>query len=272
MDDEKRGKLLTDLPSNTCDYTLKERVFLFMERYPNNKSNKDLCTFLNLDYYRHRDVIKQYKSQWRKSKLRTRQGLNCLNFHNVRFWNYMLKSNNEYRVMAVLLECGWIETKAKNGMIIWKDNLGRIEWFKTGRLNCWIKKPASKSKMVNLLCNAFFRTGIIQDVNVFNEWKDEFKLKGFHVVKDTGVELPYCKIGMLKDSNGVILVMGDKSHKTGLEVQVTYPDWIERNEKLFEHAMKTIQINSIQIQQFSDFMQSLITPKPIPKKAEQMFI
>lgn len=51
------------------------------------------------------------------------------------------------------------------------------------------------------------------------------------MVFDTAHKLPYVKIDTFKDTNGVVIVLGDKSHPTGIEVTITYPDWAERSER-----------------------------------------
>jgi hypothetical protein len=42
-------------------------------------------------------------------------------------------------------------------------------------------------------------------------------------------------------SNGVIIKVGDASHPNGIEVVVCYPDWAERNERLFEELNETLR-------------------------------
>lgn len=268
LDEYRKGELLTDSLSSDSDYTLKERVFLFMERYPTNKSNKELCRFLKIEYYPNRDVVKQYKSQWRKGKSKNRQLLKCLKFHSVYFTGKALTSMNANMATKPDSGTGWKITKALNGMVKWRDNTGHIQWFpSTGTIKCWVKKPASKGKMINLLCNAFLRTGVVLDYDLFNSWKDSFVLYGFHLVLETGKHVPKARIGLLKGSNGVVFVAGDSSHPTGYELQVICPEWAQRNEVLLAQAMKCIELNSSQIQQFTEFMKRMVTPKPLSRDA-----
>jgi hypothetical protein len=42
-------------------------------------------------------------------------------------------------------------------------------------------------------------------------------------------------------SNGVIIKVGDVTHPDSLEIIATYPDWAERNERLFEQLNKTLK-------------------------------
>ncbi len=249
--------------------TLKDLVFLKLDETDGKIKVRTLCKALGLNYHYYRDTMYSYRSEWR-SKRKNRQAQNALKFHNVRFWGYALKSLDWHLALTV----SWEETKAKNRMIIWHDpkRIGRIEWFpSTGRINAWISKPASVGKMKQLLCNAFYITGLIFDINIFNKWANSFRLKGFHLVKDTGERLPYVRIGMLKDSNGVIVVMGDTSHPTSIELQVVYPDWAERNELLFNKMCEVVNLSTQQTRQFTEFMKRVTAPKPLGDRAREMF-
>jgi hypothetical protein len=73
-------------------------------------------------------------------------------------------------------------------------------------------------------------TGLIGDVRVFEEWVKSAELKGAHVTLDLGVALPYSRVELLKDSNGVVAKTGDLSHPSCVELEFCYPDWAERNE------------------------------------------
>lgn len=212
-----------------------------------------------MNYAKHGNTIKQYRYQYRKSQWKIRQGLKHLSFHNTRFFGYSLKDLNrkDPGVLDQAVEGGWIQTRMKNRALLWKDPLrGRLLWFETGRITGHCKKPANKGKIMQLLANAFFKSDLIPDINLFHLWADSFRLKGSHLVYDTGETLPYARIELLKDSNGVIAVLGDKSHPTSIEIQFCYPDWAEKNEIILNQNIKAFQ-------QFSGFMKDLISgPKP----------
>jgi len=48
------------------------------------------------------------------------------------------------------------------------------------------------------------------------------------------------KIELLKDSNGVVVKMGDISNPTALEIEFCYPRWAEKNELLFEQLNRLL--------------------------------
>jgi len=270
--DETAKREYLQIHSDTT--TLKERVFLKLDKYP-NISPKELCNLLGLNYRKYGGSVRSYKYQYRKRESKNRQVLKSLNYHNVRYFGYALKSID--RDLGVTV--GWKETKAKNRMLTWKNKLGRIEWFETGRINAWIKKPATLGKMKQLLADAYFRTGLVFDINIFGEWVENFRLKGFHLVLDTGEQLPYAKISNLKNDTGVVATIGDASHRTGLELQVVLPDWREKQDHLQELMIKQLTIsnkqldaNNKQFLQFSDFMKQLVTPKTLRKESSRMVV
>ncbi len=129
---------------------------------------------------------------------------------------------------------GWVGTRARNDMLVWRDVLGRMEWFGTGRVNLWIRKPASRGRAVQLFCNGFTKTGLVKEIGELERFVDTLRFKGATAVLDTGERLPYVVIDLFKQSNGVRIKLGDDSHPTGVEVEYCFPDWAERSERRIE--------------------------------------
>ena len=216
------------------DNSIRQQVTKYICSLPNQKRTdvKAMCKDLGISdaYYK---ANKQYLYNLisdAKLNYQNRQGLKSLNFHNWRGFLYATKSLD--RVEAV--KVGWVPTKAKNHMLVFKNDLGRLQWHETGRINVWIKKPVSDGKKLQLLSDAFFRNGLIYDIHVFQQWSRTLKLKGVHCTVDTGEKLPYLKVDAFQKTNGTILLLGDRSHPTSAELIVNYPDWAERNEAMAE--------------------------------------
>ena len=211
--------------------SLRRQVFNFLEKSHDAKP-KIICKLLDLDYQKYAETISQYKKQWR-SEYRSRQALQCLSFHKAHGWVYALKLMDRGLALGV----GWEPTKARNGMIVWnkdRKNIGRLEWFRTGRITIFVDKPATWGRVKQLLANAFTWTGLLKDIDVFELWFRSVQFHGAHATFDTGERLPYAKIDLLKDSLGVVAKIGDLSHPTCLELEFCYPKWAEKNELLFE--------------------------------------
>ena len=244
---------------------IKDTVIQELDKNP-LLTAKPLCFLLKLNYEQHGDYVAHIRSNW-KSDYRYRQGLKGLiSIHNWHGWIYTPGALSlDEGVSKSALEQGWVQTRARNRYLLWKDRaLGRLEWFGTGRVNIWLKKPVTLGKLKQLLANAFLwaftsnseGSRLVDSVNLFERWVATHKRKGFHFVFDTGQRMPYSKIDLFKDSNGVVFKTGDLSHPTCIELEINYPDWGVRLEKLTEQNIKTIE-------KFGEFMQGLTQPKPL---------
>jgi hypothetical protein len=101
-------------------------------------------------------------------------------------------------------------------------------------VNLYVRKPANLGKAYQLICNGFSFTGLITDIKVLEQVLATVRFKGAHYVFPVGLRLPKLTIDLFAKSNGVVVKVGDRTHSDSLELQVTYPDWTERNERLFE--------------------------------------
>lgn len=242
--------------------TLKEEVFRELNKNP-SISPKTICAILKIDYEKHGQTVRNYKGQFKRN-LKNRQALKCLKFHNTRGWIQAPKKVDRSKALGK----GWLQTKAKNKMLLFKSPLGRLEWFETGRINIRINRPATWARVLQLLAYGFTWTGLIEDAEFFDLWAKTARFKGSHLVYETGVLLPYAQVDMLKESNGVVVKIGDISHKTALEIEFVYPDWAERNEMIAKQSLnmidvlaKQLDLNSQQIEGFTKFMAQFMKPK-----------
>lgn len=234
----------------TFSATMKERVREYLETHPTSKYTVDygqLALELGLDPHVKRNYLYKLVSEAR-TLLEIGLGLKCPKFHGWHGFIYSLVD------MKRELVKGWVESKGKNRCYIYRDSLGRLEWFETGRINVWVRRPVSEGKKVQLLANGFYKTDLILDIKVFAEWVKTLKMKGVHCVVDTGLALPYTKIDLFGESNGVVLVLGDKSHRTGAELRVNLPDWAERFELQQRQNVQALE-------NLTGFLKELSTPK-----------
>lgn len=258
--------------------SLRQQVFKLLNKNHELKP-KELCKLMDLDYKQYRDTITQYRKQW-KREYKNRQALKCLTFHNTRGWILALKVMDRQAAVERQGSVVWQQTRARNKMLLWKDQkLGRLEWFTTGRINIWIKKPATWGRVKQLLANAFFATGLIGDIQIFDLWANSARFKGSHAVLDTGERLPYTRIEFLKEALGVVVKTGDITHQTAIEIEFCLPDWAERNERLLqenmkvmEHNAKALETDAQALKNFSEFMKDLSQGKPQKPETDRSMI
>lgn len=129
---------------------------------------------------------------------------------------------------ARALSVGWVLSRARNRWLLWKDQLGRLQWFETGRANLYLRRLAHLGRACQLVCNGFSFRGLVTDFNVLEGVLAGVKSKGAHYVFKTEHRLPKLVIDLFMKSNGVVIKVGDASHPNAVEVVTCYPDWAER--------------------------------------------
>jgi hypothetical protein len=194
---------------------------------------KSLCRLLDLPYLKYWNYVGRLRFEW-KYYHRNERGSKC-SIHGWRGWCYV--SSGLDRIKAV--NQGWLTSRARNRWLLWKDRLGRLQWFETGRVNLYVRRPANLGKAYQLICNGFSFTGLLTDVKVLEQVLAGVRFKGAHYVFNTEQRLPRLVIDLFARSNGIIVKVGDTSHPNGVEIVSCYPDWAERNE-IFLDEMKNI--------------------------------
>jgi len=121
--------------------------------------------------------------------------------------------------------------------------IGRLQWFETGRVNLYVRKPANSGRASQLMANGFYASGLMTDITVLEVILKDLKFKGAHYVFEVNQRLPQFTIDLFNKQNGVTVKVGDRSHPNGVELLVHYPDWAERNENLFENL--TMVLNTV---------------------------
>lgn len=214
--------------------SIKEDVEDLLDKNPLLKP-KDLCRLLGLSYQKYRDYVSHVRSRL-KSDYRNGLGLKCLSFHGVHGWVTVPSAVDRGRAASV----GWVQSHARNRMLVWKDELGRLEWFETGRCKVWVRKLANRGRALQLVCNGFSLSGLVSDMKVLDGILASLRLKGGTAVVETGERLPYLVVDLFRISNGVKIKSGDSSHPTCFEIEFSYPDWAERNERLLQDLLRSL--------------------------------
>ena len=215
--------------------SIRQQVFNALKKNP-LLTCKSLCKLMDLDYKRQRQYIYNLQSEWR-SNYKNSLGLKGSNCHNWLGCCFVPIGVDRVGALGV----GWKATKSRNRYYMWKDEFGRLEWFETGRVKVWVRKPASLGKAFELVCSGFFGTGLVFDFRVMKEILKSVRFKGASYVFETEQRLPKLVIDLFGESNGVKIKLGDRSHPHAVEVDVWYPDWAERNERLFEKMTETLE-------------------------------
>ena len=240
------GKTLRKVGKGSLEGSIKAAVFKLLDKNP-LLTAQPICQLLGLSFKDYRNYITKLRSQWRTLP-KNERGSKC-SVHGWRGWCYLPREvNGGIRTRGV--EVGWVETRARNRWLLWKDRLGRLQWFETGRVNLYVRKPANLGKAYQLICNGFSFTGLVTDIKVLEQILSTVRFKGAHYVFPTEQRLPRLTIDLFAKNNGIIIKVGDRSHPHAVEVIACYPDWAERNERLLE--------------QLNDILKRLFEPAAAP--------
>ncbi len=219
----------------SCDgFSIRRRVVDLLGKNP-LLTPKALCKLMGLRYERHGKYVANIRCDW-KSHCRNERGSKC-SIHAWRGWCYVPLSVDRARA----LDAGWVPSKARNRWLLWRDRLGRLQWFETCRVNLYVRKPANLGRAYQLVCNGFSFTGLIKDMKVLERVLESVRFKGAHFVFGTGQRLPRLTIDLFRKSNGVVIKVGDRTHPSSVEVIATYMDWAEKNEELLSRFVSLLQ-------------------------------
>jgi len=256
---EKTSREASDVPASM---TLKDRVWKLLDKHPTLRAKK-ICQLLHLNYNDKKKSVTNIRSDWFHSP-RFERGSKPSSSHRYHGWVYVPKCLNrreDPKVTDRAVECGWIQTMSKNRYLLWKDPLGHMKWYETGRVNINLRKPANnKGKALQLVANGFYGNGMIFDIRHFEAMAKTYGFKGQHYVYDTKQELPYMIIKDFQDV-GFVIKIGDLTHKCAVEIIYEFPDHAERSEKLQKRTNKVLE-------DFATTMERVFTPKPKLKKGD----
>jgi hypothetical protein len=133
---------------------------------------------------------------------------------------------------------GWSRTRSKNHFRLFRNQLGRIRFFGTGTVELYVRKPANLGKAMQLFCDGFTKNRVVTDILVIEAFQKSLRIRGFHAVFNTDERLPYLKIPLFKGSNGIEVILGDRTHPNSAELIVNYMDQVEQARNLIEELSK----------------------------------
>jgi hypothetical protein len=190
---------------------------------------KPIFKLLNLPYKQYKNYVTKTRCEW-KYYPQNERGSICSDSHRCRYVGVVLGSVS--RGEAVLK--GWVLSRARNRFLVFREGLGRVVWYETGRLLLNVRKPANEGRAKQLFCDAFFRTGLISDVKVLDACLGRIHVRGAHSVFKSNQRLPRMVIDTFADSHGVLIKLGDRSHPSSVEVVWEVQEQVQRLGDLAE--------------------------------------
>jgi len=246
---------------------LKAKVWELLDKNP-LLSPIQICHLLSIDSKAQGGYVRNLKLNWKRhSKYERGSKSSCFpdETHAWKGWTSVPRSVVDRYWKAETLAIGsipaetvwrypemfpygsrWQKTRARNRWILWKDRLGRLELFLTGRVNVYVRKPATVWKVKQLLAHAFMWTGLIEDEQLFERMvtlapDGLLRFHGAHYLFDMGMRLPKATIDYFQKSNGITIKVGDRSHPDKIEVIASQPSWGERVEILLDRWVDVME-------------------------------
>jgi hypothetical protein len=146
--------------------------------------------------------------------------------------------HNAFFVGKLNFISGWVETRSRNHFLLFKSRLGRIRFFRTGTVELYVRKPANLGKAMQLFCDGFTKNRVVTDILDIESFQKSLRIRGFHAVFNTDERLPYLKIPLFKGSNGIEVLLGDRTHPNSVELVVNYLDQVDQTRLLIEEMSK----------------------------------
>jgi hypothetical protein len=119
---------------NGDSVSIRQSVFEKLDGNP-LLTAKSLCKLMGLRYSKYRNYVARLKCEWKYYR-RNERGSKC-SIHAWRGWCYVPEGVDRSRALGV----GWVRSRARNRWLLWKDRLGRLQWFETGRVNLYVRRP-----------------------------------------------------------------------------------------------------------------------------------
>lgn len=211
---------------------LRALVFDYLDLFPESKP-KDIAVNLGLSYNEKNGVLTKYRSEWRKQSgfgKAPKTGNNGISLHKGR-WEIWVPKNLD---REAALELGWGVTSNKNGMMFFpKDggDCGTIFWYVNGHVFLTMHKGYVKMGHVkSLFCSGFNR--LLESDKVLLLCLEKIRHVGGHFVKEVKHRLPYVEVNEFRESHGIRIKLGDRSHPNGVEVEYGVPSVMKPLEKM----------------------------------------
>jgi hypothetical protein len=254
---------------------LKYRVFEWLRSHPKEKKRgkiKKLAADLGLDYDKSKQTLWQYSSQWKTESRFGAAPKSPPERHSLNVRGYVPVCLDRVKYPEVEgqgVVAGWVLSKNRNRELIWANDLmlGKVRWWRTGKVLAHIEKPQTVDRRNRLLAVAFGASGLIHDRNILVAFIQSFDLFQWHDVHRTpnGEKLPYMVIDDYVELLGIRIKLGDLTHRDAVEIEFIKPEWQERSQRTLEFNGKIIQQNTEAIQSFNQFMKDLSQPRAKPK-------
>ncbi|MFC1487909.1 hypothetical protein ACFLRN_09530 [Thermoproteota archaeon] len=131
----------------------------------------------------------------------------------------------------------WNATSNRNGMLVFKGELGSVHWYKGGLVRLYMKGAVMLAQVKELFCKAFWWFSVEE----LNKYLDvPLREVERHWVFDIGAPVTPFTINNFMQSHGLQIFV-DKSHPNAVEVEETVPFWVYRLQEAINSLTRKIE-------------------------------
>jgi hypothetical protein len=216
---------------------LRQQVFQLLDKNPllTAATISKLLNFTIEETEYYKGYLRKLKYDWKHYHAKQLGSIRCVpdDVHRAFFVGKLTLDIGKLDFVS-----GWLKTKSRNHFRLFRSVLGRVRFFGTGTVELYVRKPANLGKAMQLFCDAFTKTRVVTDILDIEAFQKSLRIRGFHAVFETDQRLPYLKIPLFKGSNGIEVIIGDRTHPNSAELVVNYLDQVEQAKTLVEELSK----------------------------------
>lgn len=135
-----------------------------------------------------------------------------------------------------LVGFGWVAVRNRNGMFVFRCDLGSVHWYAGGLVRLYVRGPVLLARVKELFCRAF--VGVLGWEMVQGLLGGRLEEKERKWTFELGQLVPRFDIRKFERSHG-IRIFADGSHPTAVHVVETAPFWLDR----LEDVQKQLALN-----------------------------
>lgn len=241
--------------------SLRSLILELIRKNP-HYSPKQICTILELDYYKYSGYV-------RKEKCLAKRDTATVTPHDTHrnrlVWD--LVEWNVYRQSLVPNPKGDWHLNERNKLLFYHGENGSILWHNTGRIELFLRGHFNMGYAKQLFCKAF--DPIINDWKEINQVLDKGELVGRHHTFALAQASPRFQIDYFARSHGMT-IYNDASHSKAIEVDEQKPFWLDELRKIGDDFKENMASHMALLQKMSEFQTRLAESRPFHARVSEL--
>jgi hypothetical protein len=224
--------------------SIRKQVFKLLDKNPllTASSMAKMLELTPVEYQKQKGYLRKLKADWKRYHVNERGSNGSIRNCPDEVHNAYFEGKVKFGVGKLSLDmwklglpAGWFPTKSRNGFLIFKGSigLGWVRLYRTGTVELFVRKPANDGKCMQLFCDAFTKTGLIDSIRLVEDFQKTL-MRRMHATFDTGMKQKYMKITAFSETHKFTFVAGDRTHPTCFEFMFEYQNEVVQARMFME--------------------------------------